>query len=1002
MNNIRSSFLILMILLCQSIFSLAQPSENISLLSQWNPSGNVYNDLWGYVDENNNEYALITSLSNIYITNITTANEVNLIDKFELGSISALRDVKTYDRYIYTVAGSGNEGLQVFDMSALPGGSVIKAHQNNTAFASCTNIFIDHINARLYAAGTNTRNNGLIIFDISSPTLPTVLASVPLSGGKVENLFVKDHIAYCAHGNSGVGMYDLSVATSPTVIASANTNGHTNACWLSDTGKFMVYTENAPAGQALGIIYIDEVGGGILPVISTFHAPLLAPTHTNNIPSNIYIINDYVFTAYHEDGVVVFDTRNIPNPTRVAYFDTSNNTSYNGALGCIEVYPFLPSNRVLALDKQRGLYILSTNLQINTTCNNGNQDGNETGIDCGGFCMPCAMPSCDDGIQNGTETGVDCGGDCLPCCPPEGTPCDDGNPETENDTADGNCGCIGISIAAYSCDDGIQNGDEAGIDCGGNACPACPVCASDAVNSYYEYIDKVVFNGIVNRSGNDGGYGDYTHLFTSVEAGETYPISLFTGYSGTPSKEFWQVWIDLNFDGDFDDAEELLFEKNGIGSVAGEVTIPEPQGGIFPIMRVQMQHSQYTNDGCKEFYYGEVEDYQLVILTGNTLCDDGIQNGDETGVDCGGLLCEPCCPLAGTVCDDGNPDTRNDVEDGHCNCIGAACPPAGTPCEDGNPNTLNDLTDNQCNCNSVPCPPAGTSCNDGNANTDNDATDGLCGCLGRLISTCADDIQNGDETGIDCGGECQPCFYCDSYSIYSGLEYIKKVIFNGINNPSGNSDEYAGGYENYTNISTEVMQGMTYQIQLTPGFTNGETYKEYWRVWIDYTQDGDFLDAGEMVYQGSSSTTLTGNISLPASAPIGQTRMRVQMNLNGYPPTGCDIYTSGEVEDYTLIINRQNNLKINNINIENVRVTPNPFQDRLTLAYHINGDMPRKGNVYLHDMWGRKIMTQEFVPMQEGQLSFHLNDRPTGTYFLQLVIGDYTAVFKVVRVTSSE
>ena len=48
-------------------------------------------------------------------------------------------------------------------------------------------------------------------------------------------------------------------------------------------------------------------------------------------------------------------------------------------------------------------------------CFNGIQDGNETGVDCGGpECAPC--PTCDDGIQNGEETGVDCGGpDCAPC-----------------------------------------------------------------------------------------------------------------------------------------------------------------------------------------------------------------------------------------------------------------------------------------------------------------------------------------------------------------------------------------------------------------------------------------------------------------------------------------------------------------------------------------------------------------------------------------------------------
>ncbi len=51
----------------------------------------------------------------------------------------------------------------------------------------------------------------------------------------------------------------------------------------------------------------------------------------------------------------------------------------------------------------------------NTTCTDGIQNGNETGVDCGGDCEACV--SCIDGIQNGNETGIDCGGDC-PDCPP--------------------------------------------------------------------------------------------------------------------------------------------------------------------------------------------------------------------------------------------------------------------------------------------------------------------------------------------------------------------------------------------------------------------------------------------------------------------------------------------------------------------------------------------------------------------------------------------------------
>lgn len=56
------------------------------------------------------------------------------------------------------------------------------------------------------------------------------------------------------------------------------------------------------------------------------------------------------------------------------------------------------------------------------TCNDGIQNGNETGVDCGGSCTPCqTTPTCNDGIQNGNETGVDCGGSCAPC---QTTTCD--------------------------------------------------------------------------------------------------------------------------------------------------------------------------------------------------------------------------------------------------------------------------------------------------------------------------------------------------------------------------------------------------------------------------------------------------------------------------------------------------------------------------------------------------------------------------------------------------
>ncbi|MCR9103527.1 MAG: T9SS type A sorting domain-containing protein, partial [bacterium] len=57
--------------------------------------------------------------------------------------------------------------------------------------------------------------------------------------------------------------------------------------------------------------------------------------------------------------------------------------------------------------------VIASSVGTTPTCDDGIQNGDETGVDCGGSCAPCA--TCDDGIQNGDETGVDCGGSCAPC-----------------------------------------------------------------------------------------------------------------------------------------------------------------------------------------------------------------------------------------------------------------------------------------------------------------------------------------------------------------------------------------------------------------------------------------------------------------------------------------------------------------------------------------------------------------------------------------------------------
>ncbi len=167
--------------------------------------------------------------------------------------------------------------------------------------------------------------------------------------------------------------------------------------------------------------------------------------------------------------------------------------------------------------------------------------------------------------------------------------------------------------------------------------------------------------------------------------------------------------------------------------------------------------------------------------------------------------------------------------------------------------------------------------------------------------TCNDGIQNGNETGVDCGGSCTPCQtgtqYCASQGNSVNDEYISNVKLGSINNNSN-----AQSYSNFTNISSDLNKGTSYTLSVTPTWT-GTQYNEGISAWIDFNQDGDFTDAGEQIFSNAPSQTspISGSISIPNSALTGETRLRVSMKYNG-TPTSCETFDYGEVEDYTVNI----------------------------------------------------------------------------------------------------
>jgi hypothetical protein len=140
--------------------------------------------------------------------------------------------------------------------------------------------------------------------------------------------------------------------------------------------------------------------------------------------------------------------------------------------------------------------------------------------------------------------------------------------------------------------------------------------------------------------------------------------------------------------------------------------------------------------------------------------------------------------------------------------------------------------------------------------------------------------------------------YCTIKGGSQAYEWIDLVNIGNINRTSTKD----AGYYNGTATSTSVAAGSSQTIRFSVGFAS-TAYTEYWKIYIDYNQNGVFTDTGELVVSGSSSSsgTLSSTFTVPSTAKTGAARLRVVVS-DASGTTSCGNFSYGEAEDYTLNI----------------------------------------------------------------------------------------------------
>jgi PKD repeat protein len=140
--------------------------------------------------------------------------------------------------------------------------------------------------------------------------------------------------------------------------------------------------------------------------------------------------------------------------------------------------------------------------------------------------------------------------------------------------------------------------------------PVPVYCEPVAINNQQDYINSVTIGTFINNSGKgSSGFIHYPDII-NFTPGQSYNVSM-SPFNFT-NRNFWKVWIDLNADGDFTDADELLYTaSNKKGIATGSIIIPAYATGSSR-MRISMKTGG-SQAPCDDNFSGEVEDYNVTF-----------------------------------------------------------------------------------------------------------------------------------------------------------------------------------------------------------------------------------------------------------------------------------------------------------------------------------------------------------------------------------------------------
>jgi choice-of-anchor B domain-containing protein len=348
----KQLYLLLFMAFCSA---LNAQNYNIQYISEMSFPGQTIAGVYGFTKQGH-EYALVGGSTATFIVEVTDPAHPVLLKTIPYGSMQ-WKEIRVYKEIAYASSEGLNQGLQVIDLSPLPGSTDLPnyvyfgdgaiAGQLSRAHA----LEVDTTKGFLYLYGGNIAQ-GAAVFSLADPYHPSYVGQY--NATYIHDGYVDNDTLYGAHiGDGYFSVIDMSDKTNPVVLATHQTpNLFTHNTWITKDRKHILTTDEEP-NSYITMYDISDLDN--ITEIDRFHCT----PGSGSIPHNVYIKGDYAITAWYTDGVSIVDCTQPDVLVQTGRYDTYGGAGgdYAGAWG---VYPYFPSGNLVVSNMSPGkIYILT-------------------------------------------------------------------------------------------------------------------------------------------------------------------------------------------------------------------------------------------------------------------------------------------------------------------------------------------------------------------------------------------------------------------------------------------------------------------------------------------------------------------------------------------------------------------------------------------------------------------------------------------------------------------